>query len=115
MLSGGNVPEVRVVFSENGLYGQSFMARKGNCKVNYYPQTREFDMFDLSTDPDELQNCGRGVTWETLPDWARITFARLLADSEYLRGRSYQYDGKIFPLFTRAVTRNLEQDGGWKP
>jgi len=99
-LSGGNVPEDRVVFSENGIYGQSFMARKENIKVNYYPQTREFDLFDLASDPDELQNHGGTLTWETQPDWARNTFARLLAESEYLRDRSYQYDGKIFPMFT---------------
>jgi len=99
-LEGGNIPSDRVVFSENAVYGQSMMVRKGNLKYNYYPQTKEFDLFDLAEDPDELKNKGRSVTWETLPDWAQETFTSILTESEHLRGRSYCYDGKIYPMFT---------------
>lgn len=99
-LEGGDIPGDRVVFSENAVYGQSMMARKGTLKYNYYPQTHEFDFFDLAEDPNELNNRKNEVTWETLPDWARDTFAKILAESEPLRKGSYFYDGKIFPMFT---------------
>jgi len=99
-LEGGGIPSDRVVFSENGVYGQSMMARKGTLKYNFYPQTNEFDFFDLAADPDELHNRKNEVTWESLPDWARDTFSRILEESEPLRKGSYFYDGKVFPMFT---------------
>jgi arylsulfatase len=99
-LQGGDLDPGRVIFSENGVYGLSMMARRGMEKFNYYPDTQEFDWFDLSSDPDELHSRGREVTWETLPEWARDTFARILAECESLRGGSYEYDGVIRPMFT---------------
>jgi len=99
-LEGGGIPSDRVVFSENGVYGQSMMARKGTLKYNYYPQTNEFDFFDPAEDHHDLYNRKFRVTWETLPDWARNTFAKILAESELLRKGSFFYDGKVFPMFT---------------
>lgn len=100
MLRGGDIPSDRVVYSENGVYGQSMMVRRENLKFNYYPQTQEFDFFDLATDPDELKNRGREVTWESLPAWAHETLSRILTESEYLKQGSYFYDGKVWPMFT---------------
>ncbi len=99
-LQGQDLPADRVMLSESGIYGHGLMARQANLKYNYYPQTQEFDFFDLESDPKELNNRGCDVTWETLPDWARKTFERILADCEHLRGRSYEYDGIVRPMFT---------------
>lgn len=99
-LQGGNVPEDRVMTSECGTSGHGLMARKGNLKYNYYPQSNEFDLFDLEADPNELHNRGKEVSWESLPDWARDAFDRIMADCERFRHRSYEYDGKIYPMFT---------------
>jgi arylsulfatase len=99
-LQGGNLDSERVVFSEAGTYGICLMARRGMEKICYYPDTQEFDWFDLGSDPSEFNNRGRELTWDKLPGWARDTFSRILADCEALRGSSYFYDGRIFPMFT---------------
>jgi len=99
-VSGENLPEDRVVYSEIGVYGQGLMARRGKIKYCYYVNTREFQMFDLESDPNELHCQGQDLTWETLPDWARDTFSQILKDCEPLRNRHYEYDGIVRAMFT---------------
>lgn len=99
-VGGGDIDPGRIVFSENGVYGLSMMARRGMEKFNFYPDTNEFDWFDLASDPREFNNRGREVRWETLPEWVRETFTRILTACDGLRGGSYEYDGIIRPMFT---------------
>lgn len=87
------------MISESGAVGHGLMARRGKLKYNYYPASEEFDLFDLEEDPHELHNMGKEVTWDSLPDWARDAFSRIMADCERLRDRFYEYDGKIRPMF----------------
>ncbi len=99
-LRGSEMPEGRVNISESGIYGQGIMAKRGSEKFNFYPQTMEFDHFDLAADPDELHNLGRDVRLDTLPDWARENFEKVLTHTRPLNQRSYFFNGKVRPMFT---------------
>jgi len=99
-LGGAELPANRVIISESAIYGQSIMAKRNHEKYNYYPQTNEFDYFDLEADPNELDNRGRGLTLDTVPGWARETFQKILRHSGPLKDSSFAYEDKILPLFT---------------
>jgi len=100
-LKGQELPTDRAIFSESGIYGHAFMAKFGTQKYNFYPQTNEFDHFDLSADPSELHNLGAEVTWENLPSWARKIFEKILHSTEPMRQFGYgSTGGRILPMFT---------------
>ena len=100
-LKGKELPTDRAIFSESGIHGHAFMVKYGTQKYNFYPQTNEFDHFDLSADPSELNNLGDEVTWENLPSWARKIFEKILHSTEPMRQFGYgSTDGRILPMFT---------------
>jgi arylsulfatase A-like enzyme len=99
-LQGGDLSQERIILSETGIYGQGMMAKVGSHKYNYYPQTNEFDFFDLNSDPDELNNLGRTLTFESLPPAVREAFDRILKFTRPMQAKNYSFDGKIFPMFT---------------
>ena len=76
------------------------MLRHENTKIVYYDQAQQFDRFDLSTDPDELNNRGGDVTMDNLPDPFRRTLQDVLGRLAKYRDRTYYFKGKVRPMFT---------------
>lgn len=99
-LQGESLPPNRVNISETGLYGQGIMAKCGSEKINYYPQTGEFDWFDLHADPHELNNRGRKLVFSDLPGWTKDAFEKVLRHTKPLQSQSYFFSGKVRRMFT---------------
>lgn len=92
----------RIMISENAIHGYRCMLKQGSIKVNYYlnEDGEEFDYFDLSKDPDELDNKGRGMTREDLPEDLQQELDRVLFESSMHADKSYYFQNKIRPMFT---------------
>jgi arylsulfatase len=93
----------RIVISENAMFGQRFMLKKGAIKVNVYVNadgTMEFDYYDLNADPNELDNKGPDFTMDDFEPDMRAECERVLARmAEHADGHFY-FQGKVRPMFT---------------
>ncbi|MFN2350552.1 MAG: hypothetical protein ABR497_01255, partial [Kiritimatiellia bacterium] len=93
----------RVVVAENAMYGQRFMLKQGDLKVNYYINPdgqNEFDRFDLASDPDELDNQGRTFSEQNLSPAMKQAFDNVREKSARHADGSYYFQGKVRPMFT---------------
>jgi len=88
----------RVVVTEAAPYGQRIMLKQGTTKINYYPGSDRWEWFETAEDPDELNDLAGEERPPLTPEMEQA-LARVLADTEPLRKRSYYYE-KIRPMFT---------------
>lgn len=103
-LDGGDAlnPD-RIIIAENAMRGQRFMLKKGDVKVNYYVNPNaenEFDYFDLSRDPDELDNKGKSFTVDNLEPDMKAAFDMVLEKSARHADGHYFFQNKVRPIFT---------------
>lgn len=100
VFNGEELSSDRMFVSESGIYGYSVMMRQKNIKINYYEDTDEFDMFDLEKDPDELDNKGKGLTMDKIPENFRKVLKDILGKKERFRNLTYYHNGKRRNMFT---------------
>lgn len=99
----GPVNPERIVISENAMYGQRFMLKKGDEKVNHYVEPDapgEFDYFNLAEDPDELDNKGGSFTADDLSPDMRAAFNKVLSKSKQYQSGHYLFQGRVRDMFT---------------
>jgi arylsulfatase len=97
---GTGLDPERVVVSESGIHGLSVMLKHRDMKYVYYYDSESFDYFNLTEDPDELNNLGAGVTRDSLPPPVSEMLASVLERAGKHRDQSYYFKGKIRPMFT---------------
>jgi len=93
----------RVVISENAIFGQRFMLKKGDIKVNYYinpDADNEFDYYNLAEDPDEMNNKGKSFSLDDMDHDMRRAFDKVLAHTKKHQSGHYYFQGKVRPMFT---------------
>ena len=93
----------RIIISENAMYGQRFMLKQGDVKINYYINRdgdNEFDYYNLKDDPDELDNKGQSFSVSDLKPDMKREFDKVLEKSGQYASGHYYYQGKIRPMFT---------------
>jgi arylsulfatase len=90
--------EQRVVISETGIYGQGIMLKQGHTKINYYPQSGDWDHFDLLDDPNELTNLGGKQRPPMTPEMEQA-LSEVLAATEKLAKGHYYFE-KLRPMFS---------------
>jgi arylsulfatase len=99
----GEVNPNRVIVSENAMFGQRFMLKQGDTKVNYYinpDAENEFDHFDLKDDPDEMNNMGKSFSLEDMTPEMRCEFDKVMARTQEHQSSHYYFQGKVRPVFT---------------
>lgn len=90
----------RPVFCESGVHGLHIMVKLGDQKYNYYPDTQEIEHYDLTADPNELNNLGGDLVFENLPPAVKKFFERVLTRAERYRNRYYLAARKLHRMFT---------------
>lgn len=88
----------RVVVCESGIHGQAIMLKQGHIKVNYYPQSGDWDYFDTAADPDELRNLGGKERPSLTPEMARALDHVLEGSARWKDGK--YYFEKLRPMFS---------------
>lgn len=99
----GPVDPEYIVVSENAMHGQHFMMKRGNLKINVYVYkdgSKEFDVFHLDKDPDELHNQGKDFTEDDMPDDFRAVYEKVLAKQARHADGWYFFQDKVRPMYT---------------
>ena len=100
VFNGESISDDRIFVSESGIYGYSIMLRQRNIKINYYEESGEFDMFDLDKDPNELDNKGKDLTMDTIPEDFRAVLKDILVKKDKYKGMDYYHNRKLRKMFS---------------
>lgn len=90
----------RMALSETGIHGQGVMVRYQDQKCAYYPQTDELEWYDLTKDPDELNNLGVSKSLKDAPEPMRVKIEQVLDATRQHADRVYAHNGKVRPMFS---------------
>lgn len=90
----------RVVISESGIHGRHLMIRYRNWKYIHYFNSDEWDVFDLDSDPDELQNLHADMRLADLPLPMHEAFDDISSRMDQWKDGSYMMNGEPRPMFS---------------
>ncbi len=88
----------RVVVTEGATCGYRIMLKQGDTKINYYPQSDDWEWFETGDDPNELNNLARNSRPPLTPEM-EAALAKVLSGAKRHESGSYFYE-KIRPMFT---------------